>query len=68
MTPRRTNSRYALQYTRKLLGVYLDGGFPEVAPDYFPDDQVPDTLVAFLRYLFADHGPEMIGMLASYNA
>ena len=46
----------------------VDGGFPEVAPDYFPDDHIPDTLVAFLRYLFTDHGPGLVGLLASYNA
>jgi glutathione S-transferase len=60
---------HVYRWTERMnLAGFVDGGFPEVAPDYFPDDQVPDTLVAFLRYLFADHGPEMIGMLASYNA
>ena len=47
---------------------FVDGGFPDVAPDYFPDDDIPDTLVAFLRLLFADYGPSLAGLLASYNA
>ena len=49
------------------LAGFVDGGFPEVPPEYFPDDQLPETLEPFLRYLFADCGPEMVGMLASYN-
>jgi hypothetical protein len=53
---------------RMNLAGFVDGGFPDVAPEYFPDDQIPDTLVTFLRYLFADHGPGMVGLLGSYNA
>ena len=52
---------------RMNLAGFVDGGFPEVRPEYFPDDQLPETLDPFLRYLFADCGPEMVGMLASYN-
>ena len=65
----KAHAPHVYRWTERMnLAGFVDGGFPEVAPNYFPDDQVPDTLVAFLRYLFADHGPEMIGMLASYNA
>lgn len=53
---------------RMNLAGFVDGGFPDVPPDYFPDDDIPDTLVAFLRLLFADYGPSLAGLLASYNA
>ena len=60
---------HVFRWTERMnLAGFVDGGFPEVAPDYFPDDHIPDTLVAFLRYLFADYGPSLAGLLASYNA
>ena len=60
---------HVFRWTERMnLAGCVDGGFPEVAPDYFPDDHIPDTLVAFLRYVFADCGPGMIGLLGSYNA
>ena len=52
---------------RMNLAGFVDGEFPEVLPEYFRGDQLPEALDPFLRYLFADCGPEMVGTLASYN-
>ena len=45
----------------------VDGEFPDLAPDFLPDDQLPKTLDQILRYFFADCGPECLGMISTYN-
>jgi glutathione S-transferase len=47
---------------------FADGEFPDLAPDFLPNDELPETLEPILRYFFADCGPEVMGMIASYNA
>jgi hypothetical protein len=45
----------------------VDGEFPDMAPEYFPDDELPSTLEPVLRYLFADCAPEILGMVDTFN-
>jgi len=47
---------------------FTDGEFPDLAPDFLPSDELPETLESILRYFFTDCGPEVMGMIASYNA
>ncbi len=47
---------------------FTDGEFPDLAPDFLLDDELPETLEPILRYFFTDCGPEVMGMIASYNA
>ena len=47
---------------------FTDGEFPDLAPDFLPNDELPKTLEPILRYFFTDCGPETMGMIASYNA
>ena len=46
---------------------FVDADFPNAAPDYYPNDQLPDTLVSFIRYLFSDGGPEVRETIFAYN-
>ena len=47
---------------------FTDGEFPDLAPEYLPNDELPETLEPILHYFFTDCGPEVMGMIASYNA
>ncbi len=47
---------------------FMDGEFPDLAADFLPKDELPETLKPILRYFFTDCGPEVMGMVASYNA
>jgi glutathione S-transferase len=47
---------------------FTDGEFPDLAPDFLPKDELPETLEPILRYFFTDCGPEVMGMIACYNA
>ena len=40
----------------------------DLAPEFLPNDELPETLEPILRYFFADCGPEVMGMIANYNA
>jgi hypothetical protein len=47
---------------------FTDGEFPELAPDFLSNDELPETLEPILCYFFTDCGPEVMGTVASYNA
>lgn len=47
---------------------FVDGEFPDLDADFLPNDALPETLDPILRYFFRDCGPEVMGMIASYNA
>ncbi len=46
----------------------VDGEFPDAAPEYPANDTLPETLLPILKYFFTDCGPEMLGMIATFNA
>lgn len=46
---------------------FTDGEFPDLAPDFLPDDSLPETLIPILAYFFRDFGAEFIAMIESYN-
>ncbi len=46
----------------------LDGEFIDVPYEYPPNDSLPDTLIPFLEFLFRDCGPQLQGMLDTFNA
>ena len=46
----------------------VDGEFADLPPDYPADDILPDTLLPVLRYFFEDTGPEILGMVTTFNA
>lgn len=56
--------RWTERMNRTLLG---DGGFTHVAPEFHPADEVPETLLPFLEYLFADAGPEVVATIKAFN-
>jgi hypothetical protein len=45
----------------------LDGEFMETPYEYPENDELPSTLIPFLEYLFRDCGPQLQGMLDTYN-
>ena len=45
----------------------LDGEFMETAYEYPENDELPQTLIPFLEYLFRDCGPQLQGMLDVFN-
>ncbi len=47
---------------------FMDGEFPDLEPDFLPNDELPKTLDPILRYFFTDCGPEIMGMISTYNA
>ena len=47
---------------------FVDGEFPDLAPEYLPHDELPETLQPVLAYLFSDCAPEIMGMISTYNA
>lgn len=46
----------------------VDGEFADLPPDYPEGDTLPDTLRPVLRYFFEDNGPEIRGMVTTFNA
>jgi hypothetical protein len=47
---------------------FVDGEFPDLEPDFLPNDGLPETLDPILRHFFTDSGPECLGMIENYNA
>lgn len=47
---------------------FADGEFLDLAPDFLPDDALPETLYPVLEYFFRDFGPEFVAMIESYNS
>ncbi|MCP5165891.1 MAG: glutathione S-transferase family protein [Pseudomonadales bacterium] len=45
---------------RMNLATIADGEFPEQAPQWFPDDSIPETLQAVLSLLFQDWGAQLL--------
>lgn len=56
--------RWTERMNRSHLG---DGGFTHVTAEFYPGDAVPETLMPFLEYLFADAGPEVIASIKAFN-
>ncbi|MFT5415330.1 MAG: glutathione S-transferase [Gammaproteobacteria bacterium] len=46
----------------------VDGEFADFPPEYMANDTLPDTLLPVLRYFFEDNGPEILGMVNTFNA
>jgi glutathione S-transferase len=46
----------------------VDGEFSDLPPEYLADDALPETLLPILRYFFEDNGPEILGMVTTFNA
>lgn len=46
----------------------IDGEFSDLPPEYLANDELPQTLLPVLRYFFEDNGPEILGMVATFNA
>ncbi len=46
----------------------VDGEFSDLPPQYMADDALPDTLLPVLQYFFEDNGPEILGMVETFNA
>ena len=46
----------------------IDGEFSDLPPEYPPNDALPDTLLPVLRYFFEDNGPEIRGMVDTFNS
>lgn len=46
----------------------VDGEFYELEPKFSDADEVPETLIPFIEYLFRDLGPQVQGMLDTFNA
>ncbi len=45
----------------------VDGEFANLPPEYPENDSLPDTLLPLLRYFFEDNGPEILGMVTTFN-
>ena len=46
----------------------IDGEFSDLPPEYLANDELPETLLPVLRYFFEDNGPEILGMVDTFNA
>ncbi|MEM7543038.1 MAG: glutathione S-transferase family protein [Pseudomonadota bacterium] len=59
---------HVYRWTERMFEAALvDGEFPDM-PSAFPEnDEVPETLLPFLEYLFRDCGPQVLGMLETFN-
>ncbi len=65
----KNHAPHVFRWTERMnLAGFTDGEFPDLAPDFLPNDELPETLEPILRYFFTDCGPEVLGMIASYNA
>ena len=45
-----------------------DGEFYDLPTEFPPDDALPETLIPFIEYLFRDCGPQVRGMIDTFNA
>ena len=45
-----------------------DGEFIDTPYEFAADDSIPETLIPFIEYLFRDCGPQVQGMLDTFNA
>ncbi len=48
-------------------GYALYGDYPGMVEEYFSFDALPGSLLAFLRYIFRDCGPELQATIDNYN-
>jgi glutathione S-transferase len=65
----KTRAPHVFRWTERMnTAGFIDGEFPDLAPDYLPNDELPETLEPILAYLFSDCGPEIMGMISTYNA
>lgn len=48
-------------------GYAIYGDFPGLVEEYFSFDALPESLLAFLRYIFRDCGPELQATVDNYN-
>ncbi len=47
---------------------FVDGEFPDLEPDFLPNDQLPETLDPILSHFFSEFSAECMGMIQNYNA
>ncbi|MCY4386826.1 MAG: glutathione S-transferase C-terminal domain-containing protein [Desulfurellaceae bacterium] len=45
-----------------------DGEFVDTPCEFAADDSIPETLIPFIEYLFRDCGPQVRGMVETFNA
>jgi hypothetical protein len=48
-------------------GYAIYGDYPGLVEEYFSFDALPESLLAFLRYIFRDCGPELQATVDNYN-
>ncbi|NNL87306.1 MAG: glutathione S-transferase family protein [Myxococcales bacterium] len=60
---------HVYRWTERMLepGI-VDGEFFDYPPAFAHDDSIPDTLIPFIEYLFRDCGPQVHGMIETFNA
>lgn len=46
---------------------FFDGEFSELAPEFLPNDALPESLIPILAYFFRDFSAEFIAMVESYD-
>ena len=60
---------HVYRWTERMFEANLrDGEFMELDYEFPADDALPETLIPFIEYLFRDCGPQLQGMLATFNA
>ncbi len=60
---------HVYRWTERMFEAGLrDGEFIELATEFPADDAIPETLIPFIEYLFRDCGPQVQGMLDTFNA
>jgi hypothetical protein len=64
----KTRAPHVFRWTERMYEAgFVDGEFPDLEPDFLPNDQLPETLDPILRHFFTDSGPECMGMIANYD-
>jgi glutathione S-transferase len=59
---------HVYRWTERMFEVNLkDGEFMDDDYEFPPDDALPETLIPFIEYLFRDCGPQVQGMLDTFN-
>ncbi len=60
---------HVYRWTERMFEAGLqDGEFVGLANEFPVDDAIPETLIPFIEYLFRDCGPQVQGMLDTFNA
>ena len=60
---------HVYRWTERMFEANLkDGEFMDLDYEFPADDALPETLIPFIEYLFRDCGPQLQGMLDTFNA